>query len=105
MQGKPSGKFKYIQGHSTFPKKEYFDLVTPLQGVEGNQICANSKFVAVPWKGGGGPFTVFPVENMGKVLPSTPLFNGHTGLIQDLEFSPFHEHMLATASADTSLRL
>lgn len=36
MQGKQSGKFKYIQGQSTFSKKEYLDLVTPLQGVEGN---------------------------------------------------------------------
>ena len=36
---------------------------------------------------------------------STPLYKGHTGALQDLEFSPFHGNMLATASADATLRL
>lgn len=36
---------------------------------------------------------------------NTPVFKGHTGAIQDLEFSPFHENMLATASSDATIRL
>lgn len=36
---------------------------------------------------------------------NTPVFKGHTGAIQDMDFSPFHENMLATASADATLRL
>lgn len=36
---------------------------------------------------------------------NTPVFKGHTGAIQDMEFSPFHENMLATASADATIRL
>lgn len=36
---------------------------------------------------------------------NTPLFKGHSGALQDLDFSPFHQNMLATASADATLRL
>lgn len=36
---------------------------------------------------------------------NTPLYKGHSGALQDMEFSPFHENLLATASGDASLRL
>lgn len=36
---------------------------------------------------------------------NTPVFKGHTGPIQDMDFSPFHDNMLATASGDATLRL
>ena len=36
---------------------------------------------------------------------NTPVYKGHTGALQDLDFSPFHDNMLATASADATLRL
>ena len=47
MIGKPSAKFKYLSGEPTFVKQQFLDLHTPLQGVEGNQVCANAKYVAV----------------------------------------------------------
>jgi len=42
---------------------------------------------------------------MGRVPMTTPLYKGHSGALQDLDFSPFHQNMLATASADATLRL
>jgi len=42
----------------------------PTQSVEGNSICANSKFIVMPWQGGGGPFVVKSVDDYGKVSPN-----------------------------------
>jgi coronin-1B/1C/6 len=43
---------------------------------------------------------------LGKVPNAgTPLVKGHSGPIMDMDFSPFHDNMLATASGDTTLRL
>lgn len=53
----------------------------------------------------GGIFTVKLHDEQGRIPHDTPLFKGHSGAIQDLEFSPFHEDMLATASADQTLKL
>jgi len=83
----------------------YQDLKTPLQGIEGNQICANSKHVVIPWQGGGGTFTVKLHDEQGRVSMNTPIYKGHSGPLQDMEFSPFHINMLATASGDATLRL
>jgi len=47
MIGKPSAKFKYVGGEPTYVKELFQDLSTPLQGVEGNQVCANDKYVVV----------------------------------------------------------
>ena len=43
---------------------------------------------------------------MGKVPNAgTPLVKGHSGPIMDMDFSPFHDNMLAPASGDTTMRL
>ena len=34
-----------------------------------------------------------------------PKINGHRGLIQDLEFSPFYENILATTSSDCTAKI
>lgn len=47
MIGKPSAKYKYLGGEPTYVKQSYQDLNCPLQGVEGNQLCANARYVAV----------------------------------------------------------
>lgn len=53
-------------------------------------ITGNEKFVAIPWKsGGGGCVHVRKIEDSGRVPNmDTPLLLGHKGLIQDLSFSP-----------------
>ena len=59
----------------------------------------------IPWKGGGGSFAIKGHDEQGRISMNTPLYKGHTGPIQDMEFSPFHENMLATASSDATIRL
>lgn len=47
-------------------------------------ITANEKYIAIPWKsgGGGGSVHVRLIENVGKIpIMNTPLLLGHKGLI------------------------
>lgn len=44
---KPSNTYKYIAGEETYKNKDFNQLVMPTQSVEGNSICANSKFIVV----------------------------------------------------------
>jgi coronin-1B/1C/6 len=53
----------------------------------------------------GGQFTIKRIDEYGRIPHDTPTFKGHTAAIQDLEFSPFHLDVLATASADKTIKL
>jgi len=62
-------KFKYLQGQLTFPGKnnQFTNINMPDQSIEGNAICGNSKYIAMPWKlGGGGCIAVHPAMEFTK---------------------------------------
>lgn len=60
----------------------------------------------MPWKaGGGGVVAVLGAKQFGKIDMTMPMISGHKGVIQDLSFSPFHDNMLATGSADGSIKI
>ncbi len=42
-------------------------------------------------QGGGGPFAIFSYDKPGRYERGSPLVNGHTGAVLDLDFNPFHE--------------
>ena len=46
-----------------------------------------------------------PVDKFEKLSMNMPLICGHKGVVQDLDFSPFHDNLLASASMDGSLKL
>lgn len=75
--------------------------------IEGNYICANSKHIAVPWRGGAtGSVIIAGAECLCKFSAHTPpCIQGHSDQILDLSFSPFHEDLLMTASADSTIKL
>jgi WD40 repeat protein len=100
-------KFKYLRGEVLNSMGTITNLSIPDAGIEGNMITGNDKFVAIPWKaGGGGCVHVRKIEDSGRVPNmDTPLLLGHKGLIQDLSFSPHNSTLLATASADSTVKL
>jgi len=59
----------------------------------------------LPPQGGGGPFTCISYENKGPLPIAPPVFSGHTSNVLDFDFSPFHDHLIASASEDTSVKL
>lgn len=48
---------------------------------------------------------VCPYGKTGRFEAGTPIISGHHGPVLDFDFNPFHEHLLASASDDTTLKV
>jgi WD40 repeat protein len=56
--------------------------------------------------GGGGSVGILDANKPGKLEPTkVPLLTGHKGAVLDLDFSPFNDDILATASEDTKINI
>jgi len=89
------------------PKKElcFDDLKATRSAWDSNYICANPLFFAVLWEsGGGGSFAVIPwsagKQWGGKVDPKLPVIAGHKSAVLDIDFNPFNDNLIASASED-----
>lgn len=73
---------------------------------EQQYIKASTKYWAVAMFGGGGPLVVGRHDRPGRFEDgASPIFKGHSGTILDMDFSPFDDSMLATASEDSTIKL
>jgi len=101
-----SSKYRHVFG--TVAKKEdcYDDLRITRTAWDSNYICANPKFFAVIYEaGGGGAVGVIPWSMKGKVKADVPLIAGHKGAVLDIDFNPFNDNLLATASEDCTAKI
>jgi len=106
-------KYRHVFGKAA-NKEACYEGLQPasISAPDSNLVAANSKYFAVAWKGGGGPFVVYPLACTGKmetvvnkeVMPPA-VINGHSMPVQDLDFSPFHASVIASASEDSSVRV
>lgn len=56
--------------------------------------------------GGGGPLVVGRHDRPGRFEDGTsPILKGHSGSVLDMEWSPFDDSLLATASEDSTIKL
>lgn len=65
----------------------------------------NTKFLAIPYPGGGGPVAVFRLDQPGRIGSKVPLLTVHKSAVLDAAFHPFNEHFIATAGDDAVLKL
>lgn len=66
-----------------------------------NLVKVNPKYLAFNWEaGGGGAFAVVPLEEKGKLPEILPLFRGHTAPVLDVDWNPFDDDIIASASDD-----
>jgi len=101
-----SSKFRNVFG--TAPKKEHaYDGVKVSRSAwDSNKIKVNPKFIAVMWDAsGGGAVGVIPLEMHGKLNPNMPLVTGHKAEVLDIDFNPFNDNLLASASEDTYVKI
>ncbi|KCV68362.1 hypothetical protein H696_05278 [Fonticula alba] len=102
-----NSKFRHVFG--TAAKKDLcFDGVRPSRTAhDTNLIKANSQYLGVCWEaGGGGAFAVFDqTKDVGKVSPTPPLFTGHKAAVLDLDFHPFNDYLIASASEDCTVKI
>jgi hypothetical protein len=66
-------------------------------------VCnSKSRYFALPWQGGGGPFVVHNLGATGRLDPIPKMFQGHQASVQDLDFSPFYDELIVSASVSCS---
>jgi coronin-1B/1C/6 len=57
-------------------------------------------------EGGGGPVVVNRLDRPGRFEASTSAYvHGHSGAVLDIDWNPFDDSMMATASEDTKIKL
>lgn len=102
-----AGRVKYRHMYGKEHKKEetFYSLLPDLTSLDDPIISCSDQYWAVPYKGGGGPVYISRLTDYGKVLPECATMNGHKGPVLATSFSPFHSGLLATASADCTVKV
>jgi len=96
-------KFRHVFGE---PVKENYSGLNAHSGTpEGCGLAASAVFTAVSLSGGGGSVGIYAHDKACRLKPDHPGIKGHAGGVLDLEFCPFDDHQLATASEDLSVRV
>lgn len=94
-----ASKYRHVFG--TGSKQTYDELKITKTAHDSNFISASPDFFAVMYDaGGGGAVAVVPWKQTGKMPAGMPVINGHKDKLTDIEFNPFHDDILATASED-----
>jgi coronin-1B/1C/6 len=101
-----ASKYRHVFG--TEYKKElcYDNIKLSGSAFDSNFIKVNPKFIAVCWaSAGGGSFAVIPIEKIGKLPTDFPLFNGHSAAVNDIDFNPFNDNIIASSGEDCLVKV
>jgi len=98
-------KLKALSCKYALKERSYFDLKPCKAQNEGPEIACSELFWATAYSGGGGPVYVSRHESVGRVELDCALINGHSSAVSDIAFSPFQPTLMATASADCTVKL
>lgn len=100
---------KYKNAAPRYPKREEWIQEVPvgmLMHSCGNHIAASCQYIAFNVdSGGGGNVGILPLETTGRIGHSMPTLNAHGDFVTDMKFSPFHDEILATCSADNIIKV
>jgi len=96
-----SSKYRHIFGQPFRKEDCYDELKITRNAWDSNYVTASPNFFGVVWEaGGGGSFAVIPWKQTGKFDMKTPLVTGHKLPVLDIEFNPFNDNLIASASED-----
>jgi len=96
-----SSKYRHVFADA--PKKEniFDELKVTKTAWDANYVVANPLYWAVCWdSGGGGSFAVGDLKKPGKWNPNAPVVAGHKSAVQDLDFHPFNDSLIASVAED-----
>lgn len=98
---------KYKNAAPIVPKPETYvrDVCVGSYQTYGNNITASAKFMAFNWDHAGSSLAVLPIDDSGRKNKLMPLLYAHTDTVTDMDFSPFHDGLLATGSQDCLVKV
>lgn len=98
-------KYRHVFANPAAHDKKWEGLRLSTSQGDGQYIKANTKFFAVALAGGGGPVGIFDLDQPQRFSAPPPVLFGHKSNVLDFDFHPFNEHLIATGSEDTSIKL
>ncbi|XP_014219371.1 coronin-7 isoform X2 [Copidosoma floridanum] len=98
---------KYKNATPIVPKPEACirDICVGSYQTYGNNIAASATFMAFNVDHNGSSLAVLPLEDCGRKSKTMPLLHAHADTVTDVDFSPFHDGLLATGSQDCLVKL
>ncbi|XP_076165268.1 coronin isoform X1 [Ptiloglossa arizonensis] len=98
---------KYKNAAPIVPKPEACirDISVGSYQTYGNNIAASAAFMAFNVDHNGSSLAVLPLEDCGRKSKTMPLLHAHADTVTDMDFSPFHDGLLATGSQDCLVKL
>ena len=96
-------RFRFIHAELVDNNKR-FTGAQPALNNDNDGIASNGLWTACPWSGQGS-FALFTNRSYRKFDNSTPLVKGHTGNVNDVAFYPFRNDLVASASADMTVKI
>ncbi|XP_048513736.1 coronin-7 isoform X2 [Athalia rosae] len=98
---------KYKNAAPVVPKPEACirDICVGSYQTYGNNIAASAAFMAFNVDHNGSSLAVLPLDDCGRKSKTMPLLHAHTDTVTDMDFSPFHDGILATGSQDCLVKL
>ncbi|XP_015514846.2 coronin-7 isoform X3 [Neodiprion lecontei] len=98
---------KYKNAAPVVPKPEACirDISVGSYQTYGNNIAASAAFMAFNVDHNGSSLAVLPLDDCGRKSKTMPLLHAHTDTVTDMDFSPFHDGLLATGSQDCLVKL
>lgn len=100
-----ASKFRHVFGKE-HKKEDCYDDIKVTKTSWDSPFCAvNPKFLAIVIESSGGAFIVIPLEKHGRVDAGYPRVGGHTESIMDIQWNPFNDNIIASASEDTTIKI
>ncbi|XP_065076430.1 coronin-7 isoform X3 [Ochlerotatus camptorhynchus] len=98
---------KYKNAAPIVPKPEVCirDICVGSYQTYGNNIAASAAFIAFNWEHAGSSVAVLPIDDCGRKSKTMPLLHAHSDTVTYLDFSPFHDGLLATGSQDCLVKV
>jgi len=100
-----SSKFKHAFCDPPRPDATFTNIRLSTVNGEQNYIKANPLYFAVGLQGGGGPWTIEPINRPRRFETEVFTFNGHSSAVLDFEFNPFNDHIISTSSEDCTIKV
>jgi WD40 repeat protein len=99
-------KFRHVFGAAAKRDACYDGLRITRNAWDSSFCSVNTRFLAVVLESaGGGAFTVINLEDTGRVDLNAPKIAGHSAAVLDIQFCPFNDYVIASASEDCTVKV